>query len=86
MCVMCTCFLQHFFVNLMAKIFLPLFPFSDEEGVFYALDLGGTNFRVLRVELGGRERGIVHQEFAEASIPPALMSGSSDVRTYFLFL
>ncbi|KAL1533437.1 hexokinase A [Salvia divinorum] len=53
-------------------------PTGDEEGIFYALDLGGTNFRVLRVELGGRERGVVHQEFAEASIPPALMSGSSD--------
>ncbi|KAG6388520.1 hypothetical protein SASPL_149948 [Salvia splendens] len=53
-------------------------PTGDEEGTFYALDLGGTNFRVLRVELGGKERGVVHQEFAEASIPPALMSGSSD--------
>ncbi|KAL3648584.1 Hexokinase isoenzyme 2 [Castilleja foliolosa] len=30
---------------------------SDEEGVFYALDLGGTNFCVLRVQLGGKERG-----------------------------
>merc|ERR1711971_732756 len=53
-------------------------PTGDEEGVFYALDLGGTNFRVLRVQLGGKEVGIVHQEFAEASIPPALMSHSSD--------
>ncbi|KAH6782319.1 hexokinase 1 [Perilla frutescens var. hirtella] len=53
-------------------------PTGDEKGIFYALDLGGTNFRVLRVELGGREGGIIHQEFAEASIPPALMSGSSD--------
>ncbi|KAL7114113.1 hypothetical protein ACP275_04G099600 [Erythranthe tilingii] len=53
-------------------------PTGEEEGVFYALDLGGTNFRVLRVQLGGKEGGIVHQEFAEASIPPALMSGTSD--------
>ncbi|KAL3613320.1 hypothetical protein CASFOL_042832 [Castilleja foliolosa] len=28
-----------------------------QEGVFYALDLGGTNFCVLRVQLGGKERG-----------------------------
>ncbi|XP_042043668.1 hexokinase-2-like [Salvia splendens] len=60
--------------------FVDNLPTGDEEGVFYALDLGGSNFRVLRVELGGRERGVVHQEFAEASIPPALMSASSDVR------
>ncbi|XP_073299290.1 hexokinase-1-like [Primulina huaijiensis] len=53
-------------------------PTGDEDGVFYALDLGGTNFRVLRVQLGGKDEGIVHQEFAEASIPPALMCGSSD--------
>ncbi|KAL3618287.1 hexokinase A [Castilleja foliolosa] len=53
-------------------------PTGDEEGVFYALDLGGTNFRVLRVQLGGKERGIVHQEFAEASIPEELMRGTSD--------
>ncbi|KAL2462611.1 Hexokinase-1 [Forsythia ovata] len=53
-------------------------PKGDEEGVFYALDLGGTNFRVLRVQLGGKAGGIVHQEFTEASIPPALMGGTSD--------
>ncbi|GER39498.1 hexokinase [Striga asiatica] len=53
-------------------------PTGDEKGVFYALDLGGTNFRVLRVQLGGKEGGIVHQEFTEASIPPELMAGTSD--------
>ncbi|CAA2971164.1 hexokinase-1 [Olea europaea subsp. europaea] len=53
-------------------------PTGDENGVFYALDLGGTNFRVLRVQLGGKEVGIVHQEFTEASIPPALMGQTSD--------
>ncbi|KAL2493166.1 Hexokinase-2 [Abeliophyllum distichum] len=57
--------------------FVDNLPTGDEKGVFYALDLGGTNFRVLRVQLGGKEGGIVHQEFAEASIPPALMTGSS---------
>lgn len=53
-------------------------PTGDEEGVYYALDLGGTNFRVLRVELGGKTGGIVSQEFAEASIPPELMVGTSE--------
>nr|GEV53635.1 hexokinase-1-like isoform X1 [Tanacetum cinerariifolium] len=51
-------------------------PTSDEEGVYYALDLGGTNFRVLRVQLAGKS-GIVSQEFVEASIPPHLMVGTS---------
>ena len=53
--------------------------FRDETGVFYALDLGGTNFRVLRVQLGGRDGRVVKQEFDEVSIPPHLMTGSSDV-------
>lgn len=66
--------------------FFPLSNFShchiicrDEEGLYYALDLGGTNFRVLRVHLGGKEKGVISQEFDEVSIPPQLMTGSSEV-------
>ncbi|KAI7756140.1 hypothetical protein M8C21_013636 [Ambrosia artemisiifolia] len=51
-------------------------PTGDETGVFYALDLGGTNFRVLRVKLG--EVDNVKKEFEEVSIPPELMIGKSD--------
>lgn len=53
-------------------------PTGDEEGLYYALDLGGTNFRVLRVHLGGKEKGVISQEFDEVSIPPQLMTGSSE--------
>ncbi|CAI9773593.1 unnamed protein product [Fraxinus pennsylvanica] len=53
-------------------------PTGDEEGVFYALDLGGTTFIVMHVQLGGKAGGIVHLEFTEASILPALMGGTSD--------
>ncbi|XP_028963323.1 hexokinase-1-like isoform X3 [Malus domestica] len=53
-------------------------PTGNEKGLFYALDLGGTNFRVLRVHLGGKGRGIVSQEFIEVSIPENLMVGTSD--------
>lgn len=53
-------------------------PTGDEKGLFYALDLGGTNFRVLRVQLGGKDKRVVKQEFEEVSIPPHLMVGSSD--------
>ncbi|GJY15199.1 putative hexokinase [Tanacetum coccineum] len=52
-------------------------PTGDEEGVYYALDLGGTNFRVLRVQLGGKS-GIEFQEFTEVSIPPQLMVGTPE--------
>ncbi|XP_031491499.1 hexokinase-1-like [Nymphaea colorata] len=53
-------------------------PTGDEKGLYYALDLGGTNFRVLRVQLGGRESRVVKREFEEVSIPPELMVGSSE--------
>lgn len=53
-------------------------PTGDEKGLFYALDLGGTNFRVLRVQLGGRDNHVVKQEFDEVSIPPNLMVGTSE--------
>ncbi|KAJ8492489.1 hypothetical protein OPV22_014210 [Ensete ventricosum] len=53
-------------------------PTGDERGLFYALDLGGTNFRVLRVQLGGREGRVVRQEAKEVSIPHDLMVGGSD--------
>nr|VDD29076.1 unnamed protein product [Brassica oleracea] len=53
-------------------------PSGDEQGFFYALDLGGTNFRVMRVLLGGKQDRVVKQEFEEVSIPPPLMTGASD--------
>ncbi|KAM7515470.1 hypothetical protein LguiA_005053 [Lonicera macranthoides] len=59
-------------------------PTGDEKGLFYALDLGGTNFRVLRVQLGGKERRVVKQEFDEVSIPPHLMVGTSEALFDFI--
>ncbi|ONI32404.1 hypothetical protein PRUPE_1G366000 [Prunus persica] len=38
-------------------------PSGNEEGLFYALDLGGTNFRVLRVQLGGKQERVIATEF-----------------------
>ncbi|VYS52883.1 unnamed protein product [Arabidopsis thaliana] len=52
-------------------------PSGDETGFFYALDLGGTNFRVMRVLLGGKHDRVVKREFKEESIPPHLMIGKS---------
>ena len=57
---------------------------SNEKGLFYALDLGGTNFRVLRVQLGGKEERVIATEFEQVSIPQELMFGTSEV--FFLIL
>ncbi|MED6194970.1 hexokinase A [Stylosanthes scabra] len=58
--------------------FVDNLPTGDEKGTFYALDLGGTNFRTLRVQLGGNGKGIDKIEQKEVSIPPHLMTGSSE--------
>lgn len=52
-------------------------PTGREEGLFYGLDLGGTNFRILKVQLGGNDKRIANRESRAVSIPPHLMSGSS---------
>ncbi|KAK2971455.1 hypothetical protein RJ640_020861 [Escallonia rubra] len=48
-------------------------PTVNEKGLFYALDLGGTNFRVLRVQLGGKDERVIATEFDQVSIPQDLM-------------
>ncbi|XP_010268380.1 PREDICTED: hexokinase-2, chloroplastic [Nelumbo nucifera] len=53
-------------------------PTGNEKGLFYALDLGGTNFRVLRVQLGGKEERVIDTEFEQVSIPEELMFGTSE--------
>lgn len=53
-------------------------PTGSEKGLFYALDLGGTNFRVLRVQLGGKEERVIATEFDQVSIPKDLMFGTSE--------
>ncbi|KAG4966605.1 hypothetical protein JHK85_041580 [Glycine max] len=52
-------------------------PTGNEKGLFYALDLGGTNFRVLRVQLGGKDDRVIATEFDQVSIPQQLMFATS---------
>ncbi|XP_077221261.1 hexokinase 3 [Tasmannia lanceolata] len=53
-------------------------PSGHEKGLFYALDLGGTNFRVLRVQLGGKDGRVIGTEFEQVSIPEELMFGTTE--------
>jgi hexokinase len=56
----------------------------DEEGVYYAIDLGGTSFRVLRVEVGAGSE-IVNQKVEIQAIPEELM-GTSEVLALFYLI
>ncbi|KAK2641214.1 hypothetical protein Ddye_022977 [Dipteronia dyeriana] len=53
-------------------------PYGNEKGTYYALDLGGTNFRVLRVQLGGQRSSILDKDVERQAIPQHLMTGSSE--------
>jgi len=50
---------------------------GKEKGQFIALDLGGTNFRVLQVELDGKGRASL-QHVGKYVIPGAVMSGTGE--------
>ncbi|TFK00552.1 Hexokinase-2 [Platysternon megacephalum] len=50
-------------------------PNGSERGDFLALDLGGTNFRVLLVQVGSREQGGVQIVSEVYSIPPHVAQG-----------
>lgn len=61
---------------------ISIYFFRSEKGTYYALDLGGTNFRVLRVELGGQRSSVLDQDVERQPIPQQLMSGRSEVTKF----
>lgn len=67
-------------LEVFCDFFFRSFICRKEKGLYYAVDLGGTNFRVLRVQLGGKAGEILSQEFNEVAIPPELMVGTGKVR------
>ncbi|KAJ4979938.1 hypothetical protein NE237_010718 [Protea cynaroides] len=62
----------------MLLTFVDNLPDGNEKGTYYALDLGGTNFRVLRVQLGGKESRIIGHEVERQPIPQHLMTSTSE--------
>ncbi|CAN0901821.1 At1g50460 [Linum grandiflorum] len=59
-------------------------PTGSEIGSYYALDLGGTNFRVLRVQLGGTRSSILSKDIKRQPIPQHLMTGTSEALFDFI--
>lgn len=49
----------------------------NEEGIYYAIDLGGTSFRVLRVEVG--MGSVISQKVEDHTIPEEFMGSSEDL-------
>ncbi|XP_077233998.1 hexokinase-1-like isoform X2 [Tasmannia lanceolata] len=53
-------------------------PTGNEEGLFYGVNLSGTNLHIVRVQLGGNDARVIKQELTEVPIPATLMVGSSE--------
>ncbi|CAL9218020.1 unnamed protein product [Arabidopsis halleri] len=62
----------------MILTYVDALPSGNEEGLFYALDLGGTNFRVRSVQLGGKKKRVIATESEQISIPQKLMIGTRE--------
>ncbi|KAE9612861.1 putative hexokinase [Lupinus albus] len=62
----------------MLLTFVDNLPSGTERGTYYALHLGGTNFRVLRVHLDGQRSSISEHEVERQPIPPHLMTSTSE--------
>ncbi|KAG1371163.1 putative Hexokinase-3 [Cocos nucifera] len=68
----------------MLLTFIDNLPNGNEIGTYYALDLGGTNFRVLRVQLGGEGSMILSRQVECQPIPQELMSCTSEGLFHFI--
>ncbi|KAL7151897.1 hypothetical protein ABFS83_04G061900 [Erythranthe nasuta] len=62
----------------MLLTFIHNLPTRNEKGIYYALDLGGTNFRVLRVKLGGERSSITELDVDRKPIPQHLMTSTTE--------
>ncbi|CAA2987001.1 hexokinase-3-like [Olea europaea subsp. europaea] len=62
----------------MLLTFVHNLPSGNEKGTYYALDLGGTNFRILRVRLGDQRSAIIGHDVDRQPIPQHLMTGTSE--------
>ncbi|KAK3259892.1 hypothetical protein CYMTET_31126, partial [Cymbomonas tetramitiformis] len=61
----------------MLPSFATFLPTGKETGTFFALDLGGTNFRILRVTLKG-DGSRPDVKTMDMRCPPHLMTGSAE--------
>ena len=67
----------------MISSYINILPRGNEEGTFFAVDLGGTNLRVLRVQLGSGVPTV--REYREA-IPARVMAADATAEDLFDFI
>ncbi|KAL0899589.1 hypothetical protein Bca101_083550 [Brassica carinata] len=68
----------------MLLTFVDALPNGSERGTYYALHLGGSYFRIIRVHLGGQRSTLEVQDIERHSIPTSLLNSTSEVLFDFL--
>ncbi|KAG2271283.1 hypothetical protein Bca52824_065838 [Brassica carinata] len=68
----------------MLLTFVDDLPNGSERGTYYALHLGGSYFRIIRVHLGGQRSSLEVQDIERHSIPTSLLNSTSEVLFDFL--
>ncbi|KAG2603257.1 hexokinase-3-like [Panicum virgatum] len=68
----------------MLLTFVDALPNGNEDGIYYAIDLGGTNFRALKVEVGAGS--VVTSRKVELPIPEELTKGTIEELFNFVAL
>ncbi|KAM0045916.1 putative hexokinase [Helianthus debilis subsp. tardiflorus] len=61
----------------MLLTFVDSLPDGSESGIYYALHVGGTYFRILRIQLGG-QKSILEHDVERKPIPQHLMTRTSE--------
>ena len=56
----------------------------NDEGSYYSVDLGGTSFRVMKLELGSGSM-VINKKVEHRPIPEDLTKGTSEVTIIILF-
>ncbi|CAK0735824.1 hypothetical protein CVIRNUC_000645 [Coccomyxa viridis] len=64
---------------LMAPTMVDILPDGDEVGEYFALDIGGTNFRVIHVTLSMDKGEVVHVEMEDNAIPEEYFTCHGDM-------
>ncbi|CAK0784341.1 hypothetical protein CVIRNUC_007545 [Coccomyxa viridis] len=59
---------------LMIPTMVDILPQGHESGEYYAIDLGGTNLRVLYVRLGAQPKSVEAEAIHSSQVPPELQS------------
>lgn len=62
----------------MLLTFVDNLPSGSEKGTYYALHVGGTYFRMLRVKLGGQRSSILAHDVERQLIPQHLMTSTTE--------